>query len=594
MLKKSVFFLIVVLLSTLFPIAFAQTGVEVGGILDTNTTWTQENSPYLITETIQIPEGITLTIEAGVTVSFSGEGDMFLVDGEIQAQGTAGDKIVFEGNGADNFFNILTSECSLFLDYCVFDNANRLLSVDESVSQVILRHSLVTNISSASDLYHWHEACFIEYNVFIDAAGFGFMNWFGKDSGATMYVRYNVVKTNSEIFVIFSPNVYHQGYVVQYNSFVDVDETIFAVNEGLGDSIDITATENYWGTTDAIIIDSLILDKNDEINRPETIDYSPILDAPHPEGAILPIMVSFDYSPSAVYADGEIGFDASASFAEYSGIANYTWNFGDGTVEILDDATTTHIFAATGEYDLVSTITDEFGFQNSTSVSITVLEDTVPPVTTDDYDEDWQTSDFTITLTAVDDETDVAETFYKINNGTTKTVSDDGQPLMDEEGSDNELRFWSEDLAGNVEDVEVVSDITLDKTKAVIGDPTATPQTDIQENQDVTIAVNVSDSLSGVDTVTLSYSIDNKTSWSDVSMSLNSTTELWEGVIPGQAIWTNVNYKISAYDLAGNLATSDEADIFSYDVIPEFAPTVILLAFSVLTLGVFVLRKKMV
>jgi len=235
-------------------------------------------------------------------------------------------------------------------------------------------------------LYHWHEACFIEYNVFIDAAGFGFMNWFGEDSGATMYVRYNVVKTNSEIFVIFSPNVHHQRYVVQYNSFVDVDGTIFAVNEGLGDSIDITATENYWGTPDTTIIDSLILDKNDEIDRPEAIEYSPILDAPHPEGAILPIMVSFDFSPSAVYADGEIGFDASASFAEYSNIANYTWNFGDGTVEILEDVTITYVFTETGEHNIVLTITDDFGFQNSTSVSVTVLEDTGPPVTTDDYD----------------------------------------------------------------------------------------------------------------------------------------------------------------------------------------------------------------
>jgi len=164
---------------------------------------------------------------------------------------------------------------------------------------------------------------------------------------------------------------------------------------------------------------------------------------------------------------------------------------------------------------------------------------------------------------------------------------------MDEEASDNELEFWSEDLSGNVEDAQIVSEIKLDKTKPVIADPKATPETDIQENQDVAIVVEVTDSLSGVDTVTLSYSTDNKTSWTDVSMSLNSTTELWEGVIPGQAIWTNVNYKISAYDVAGNLATSDETDVFSYNVIPEFAPTVILLIFSALTLGVFVLRKKM-
>lgn len=595
MFNKKVFLLIVVLSSTLiFPTVFAQTGtgVEVGGILDTNTTWTQENSPYEITETIQIPAGVVLTIEAGVTVSFSGEGNMFLVDGEIHAQGTANNKIVFEGNGADIFFSILTSDCSLSLDYCVFDNGNRLLSVDESVGQVILRHSKITNIPEVSDLYHWYQPCFIEYNLFIDAAGFAFYNWFGEDSGATMHVRYNAVKSNSEVFVIVSPNVHGQGYVVQFNSFVDVDGTILAVNSGLGDTVDITATENYWGTTDTSIIDSLILDKNDAIDRPEAIVYSPILDAPHLDGAILPIMVSFDYSPITVYADVEIDFDASASFAEYSAITSYAWNFGDGTVDTLVDATATHTFTEAGDFEVVLTVTDEFGFKNSTSVSVSVLEDTEAPVTTDDYDENWQTSDFTITLSAVDEETGVAETYYKINDGPTKTVSDDGQPLIDEEGADNELEFWSEDNAGNIEDAQVLSEIMLDKTNPTIGAPTATPETDIQENQDVTIAVQVSDALSGVKTVTLSYSTNDGTSWTDVSMALNSTTGLWQAVIPGQAIWTNVNYKISSHDLAGNLATSDEAHVFSYEVIPEFAPELIVLVFAVLTLGVVVLRKK--
>jgi hypothetical protein len=156
------------------------------------------------------------------------------------------------------------------------------------------------------------------------------------------------------------------------------------------------------------------------------------------------------------------------------------------------------------------------------------------------------------------------------------------------------LEYWSEDNAGNIEEATLVSDIMLDKTDPEIGTPTATPESDIQENQDVTINVEVTDSLSGVDTVTLFYSTDDKTNWTDVSMTLNSTTELWQGTIPGQTIWTNVNYKVSAYDVAGNLATSNASDIFSYDVIPEFAPPVILLIFLILSLGVFLLRKKMV
>jgi hypothetical protein len=49
--------------------ASGDVGTQVGGTITTNTTWTVANSPYIITETIQIPEDVTLIIEPGVTVT---------------------------------------------------------------------------------------------------------------------------------------------------------------------------------------------------------------------------------------------------------------------------------------------------------------------------------------------------------------------------------------------------------------------------------------------------------------------------------------------------------------------------------------------
>jgi len=46
----------------------AQTNVH-GGIYN-NTTWTLANSPYVVTDTIVVFPGVTLTIEPGVTVKF--------------------------------------------------------------------------------------------------------------------------------------------------------------------------------------------------------------------------------------------------------------------------------------------------------------------------------------------------------------------------------------------------------------------------------------------------------------------------------------------------------------------------------------------
>jgi PKD repeat protein len=80
-------------------------GTQVGGIINENTTWTKQGSPYVVTDTVQIPTGIKLTISPGVTISKPSSGDMFLINGEIYAHGTPIEKIIFEGGNNSNFFN---------------------------------------------------------------------------------------------------------------------------------------------------------------------------------------------------------------------------------------------------------------------------------------------------------------------------------------------------------------------------------------------------------------------------------------------------------------------------------------------------------
>jgi len=603
--KKFLGILLVVLVSALSisGVVFDATEVSVnanpettvGGIIWENTTWTLDNSPYIITDTVQIPENVVLTIESGVTVIFEGVGDMFLVSGVIRAQGTAPRKIIFEGNGTSNFFNVVQSDnSSLYLEHCTLRDGVKLWSINNGVTQVILRHSKLVNITTDSTFYHWRKVCYIEYNIFVDTAGFTMYNWFGEDSGATVYIRHNLVKRNRDFFVRCSPNVYNQEVVVKYNSFIDVDGIVLALHSGLGDYVAVTATENYWGTTNTTIIDTLIYDKNDNITLPNFIEYMPILTESHPDTPTLPIMVSFEYSPVTIYSNVEAEFDATASFSEYSSIANYTWNFSDSTVITLDTPTTTHVFSTSGEYNVTLTVTDEFGFQNNTSTTVTVLEDDEAPVTTDDYYEEWHTSDFTITLTAVDDESGVTETYYRINDGTTKTVTDDGQPLITTEGADNTLEYWSVDNAGNEEPSNLLTGIKLDKTPPTVETLSHLPERDELLEQTVSVSVKVTDLYSGVKNVTLSYNLNNETAWNDIVMTLNSTTGLYECIIPEQEENARVKYTITTYDNAENHHTEDNhGRYFVYTAVPEFPSWIILPLLLTATLLIILFNRKL-
>lgn len=63
--------------------------------IDTNRTWDASGSPYIITGTMYVNKGSTLTIEAGVTVQFNGN-YQFIVGGTLIVNGTAADPVLFK------------------------------------------------------------------------------------------------------------------------------------------------------------------------------------------------------------------------------------------------------------------------------------------------------------------------------------------------------------------------------------------------------------------------------------------------------------------------------------------------------------------
>ena len=108
---------------------------------------------------------------------------------------------------------------------------------------------------------------------------------------------------------------------------------------------------------------------------------------------------------------------------------------------------------------------DRIGGSGKGIIAVTSTLDETPASTVDDYDGSWRNRDFYINLTATDILSGVFETYYRINDGRVKTVSEDGQPLINVQGDNGKLEYWSEDWAGNEEEPHhVVTGIKLDKS----------------------------------------------------------------------------------------------------------------------------------
>ncbi|MEM8533986.1 MAG: hypothetical protein AAGF95_24285 [Chloroflexota bacterium] len=68
------------------------------GVINSDQSWCAANSPHLVTGTVTVANGVTLTIEPGVEVRMSGANTSIIVNGTVDAQGTSADGILFTTN----------------------------------------------------------------------------------------------------------------------------------------------------------------------------------------------------------------------------------------------------------------------------------------------------------------------------------------------------------------------------------------------------------------------------------------------------------------------------------------------------------------
>ncbi len=150
------------------------TATSVTGYINTDTTWTASNSPYVVSGNVVVSSGVTLTIEPGVTVKFD-IGKSLQVDGALIAKGSSAERITFTKNGSDNWGYILFNDSSKdaqfdatsgsytsgsTLEYCIIEYAGGVSVSNNGAVRVDNAHPFINyctiNTNSVPGIYAWN------------------------------------------------------------------------------------------------------------------------------------------------------------------------------------------------------------------------------------------------------------------------------------------------------------------------------------------------------------------------------------------------------------------------------------------------------
>ena len=270
---------------TSVPTPIPSPGTKIGNmILSQNTTWRKSESPFYLEGQVQVPKGVTLTIEPGVTII--GNGGSISFAGTVKAEGMSSDKISFELTTAG------------------------ILEGQTRTGRLIVRHAVITGADAKDTFFgvgvyfvkthqfgggmtaEFHDSIFrgIEYlvypgpatvtaerNIFRDSIKFRFTG--NSSSLAIRYNCFNMPWPPADVTVTGTSSI-------NFNSIYGVTTPILEEIQGngfqaFGGSID--ASENYWHGLSESDVRKTISDRTVNATKLGLVEILPLLTEPHPD-----------------------------------------------------------------------------------------------------------------------------------------------------------------------------------------------------------------------------------------------------------------------------------------------------------------------
>jgi len=322
-------------------VVYGSSGTDVSGIIASDATWTQVNSPYSLTGPVGVSEGATLTIEAGVTVNLNSY--YIQVNGTLYARGSSTDPIYINGgiNGVDSSGYTLypTFYSGGLISQNSISGYTTGIKMHSDTSTIVQGNIITANTNGIQLIVHQGPVSpIIKNNTITD--------------------NFNGISLIRQFTAATSPTILNNNIYANSN---------YNINSEVPDNIE--ATNNWWGTTDASAINQSIRDFKNDFNL-GVVTFVPFLTEPNPEAPepeptptlTTHISISVDASStvvgSAVNVNGRLAavngsvLQGKSITLSYSITGNDWVPIGSGTTNAAGEYTIQWVNTASGTFTL--------------------------------------------------------------------------------------------------------------------------------------------------------------------------------------------------------------------------------------------------
>ena len=257
-----------------------ENGVELGGVINEDMTL-YPNKHYIVTKSIAIPEGKTLTILPGSRLEFYFEKGID-IEGKLIANGTPVQPIVFTTHQSAEFWNGIFSSnyISDTLSYCIFDN---IRSYHESNNLLTINCIIIPNIYGGFPFRKGMLNNYIYEDLFLRSMDFRAVNseLFKFNNYINIY-HFNFYAYLWSYSSLKSSNVIHSGKGDSQDEYSSRLSYVVGCDNGI--SIDHSEWPSWLGTSKEEIIRPYIYDSmNPLVDCFTTVDLSNMPTRPYKE-----------------------------------------------------------------------------------------------------------------------------------------------------------------------------------------------------------------------------------------------------------------------------------------------------------------------